>query len=220
LTADWINYLPGLSEAWVARRAVPIGFVDDRREHNPGRLHVERVVVHETDPQLSLDPVKLLHFQYVNWERMKSKQRRYQCLELMETQARKRPVQIYRQYHRMDAIPRSERVPAQAEWVCAYAARGIDVGSDEGLSHYPGDEDVLAMLVEHGPDRFRRIDVWDVDWQQVASELGYPTDRLDLSDPRTRWDKVVHDWLGTTQRRGPDRWSTRLIQRALAPLGW
>lgn len=220
LTADWINYLPGLTRAWIPRRAVPIGLVDDARPHNAGRLHVERIVVREDDPKLSLDPVKLLHFQHVNWNRMKSKQRRYQCLELVARDSRKRPVQIYRQYHRMDAIPRKAMIHPDPEWISGYERRGIDMRSDEDLPFYSGDEEVLEMLTAHGPARFRRVDVWDVDWRRIASEAGSDVDPSELNDPRSRWDKALHRWLAETQRRDPDRWTTRLIQRALAPLGW
>jgi glycosyltransferase involved in cell wall biosynthesis len=218
-TAEWINYLPGASHAWVPKTALPFGFIDDGREHNSGRFHVERIVVGPEDPRLSLAPVKLLHFQYIDWQRMKSKQRRYQCAETLYQQS-KRPTQFYRQYHRMDAVPRSQVREADPAWLAEYAVRGIETTSVTSEPWYWTDEAVLAMLVEHGAQRFRRLNVWDVDWARLGAESGLDVDPVRLRDPRTSVDRLTLRWLAATQRRGPDRWATRLIQRALRPLGW
>jgi glycosyltransferase involved in cell wall biosynthesis len=219
ITAEWINYLPGNDRVWVPKTAVPIGFMDDGRAHNPGQIHVDRVAVSDSDPRLSLGPIKLLHFQYVDWARMKSKQRRYQCMETL-WHAEKRPVQIYRQYHRMDAPPESELRPDNPAWLDGYRTRGIDVGttSHNGEVHW-WDEEVLDMLLEHGSERFRRIDVWDVDWSSVARRLGRASLSGELADPRTPFDRAVFWLLAKTQ--GISHWlPVRGVQRMLSPLGW
>ena len=219
LTAEWINYLPGATNVWVPKTALPIGFIDDGRPHRSGRFHVDRVTVRPGDRCVSLDPVKLLHFQYLDWRRMKSKQRRYQCAEAL-SDPRKRPIQFYRQYHRMDAPPHSEVRPADPTWLAAYEQSGIDMTGVEPEATYWTDEEVLAMLIEHGPSHFRRLDVWDVDWPAVAKSTGKYYTGNELADPRTTFDKLVYRWLAETQRRGPDRPATRLLQRILIPLGW
>lgn len=219
LTAEWINYLPGGREVWIPKRALPMGFIDDDRSHSPGHFHVERIMVRHADTQLSLDPVKLLHFQYLDWWRMKSKQRRYQCAETLHNR-RKRPIQFYRQYHRMDAVPRADVRPVDAPWIAGYEWAGIDVMGVQDQGYYPTDFEVLSMLLEHGTRRFRRLDIWDVDWEAVARASGEVDRIVDLSDPRTPPDRAVHRWLAMTQRRNPERWSTRFLQRALIPFGW
>lgn len=217
LTAEWVNYLPGAERAWIPSGELPIGFIDDDRAHSPGRFHVRRVIVRPDDVRRSIDPVKLLHFQHLDWARMKSKQRRYQCAESLAN-PRKRPIQFYRQYHRMDAFPPSEIHVVDPRWTKAYETRGIDVCGITPQSSYPTDEEVLEMLLEHGTNRFRRLDIWDFDWQRLAAERGLSAG--DLSDPRTAIESAVHRWLAATQRRGPDRAVMRMLQRTLIPFGW
>jgi hypothetical protein len=202
----------------VPKVALPIGFVDDGREHNPGHMHVERVVVRDDDPQVSLSPVVLLHFQYLDWARMKSKQRRYQCLEVLR-HPDKRPTQIYRQYHRMDALPGDQMRPVDPSWLSGYEAHGIEVPVIRREEHYWWDPVVLDMLVTHGPERFRRIDIWDKDWEALARELDRDVAPGALRDPRSSLDRRIQSFLAATQRRS-DRWSVRFLQRMLGPLGW
>lgn len=218
LTVEWINYLPGGQHAWVPKTALPIGFVDDGRDHSPGWIHVERVLVQREDLRISLNPVKLLHFQYLDWRRMKSKQRRYQCAESLHDSS-KRPIQLYRQYHRMDAVPKSEVRPADPAWLSEYELAGIDMTSLRPQSAYWTDAEVLSQLLEYGPHRFRRLNIWDVNWEEIARHLGDDLPAT-LRDPRTRVDKLIHSWLAATQRRGPDRWRVRMLQRMLIPFGW
>ena len=55
------------------------------------------------------------------------------------------------------------------------------------------------MLREHGPERFRRIAIWDQEWNEMAAHIR--TNGADLSDPRSAWEKTVHRLLKTTQGR-------------------
>jgi glycosyltransferase involved in cell wall biosynthesis len=219
ITAEWINYLPGDDRVWVPKTAVPIGFVDDGRAHNAGQIHVDRVAVFDSDPRLSLGPIKLLHFQYVDWARMKSKQRRYQCMEAL-WHADKRPVQIYRQYHRMDAAPASQLRQDDPAWLDGYRKRGIDVRAAPSDGEvFWWDEEVLDMLLEHGSERFRRIDVWDVDWSSVARRLGRASPNGELADPRSTIDRAAFWLLAKTQ--GISHWpAVRIVQRMLSLFGW
>jgi hypothetical protein len=215
LTAEWVNYLPGTENVWVPKSGVPIGLVDDGRQHNPGSFHVDRIAVNSSDRQVTIDPVKLLHFQYLDWRRMKSKQRRYQCAEAIANPT-KRPIQFYRQYHRMDSVPKAEVRPAHPGWLSGFKELGIDVTAVESERVFASDREVLAMLREYGMERFGRLDIWDGDWlNHVQAETS-----LHLADPRTSIDRLIHRWLAYTQRRDPDRWTTRLFQRALIPFGW
>jgi hypothetical protein len=218
ITADWINYLPGFDLAWVPREPVPIGLVDDGRPHNPGPLHGSRVLVRPEDPVVHLREIKLLHFQYVDWARMESKQRRYQVLETL-TNPTKRAVQIYRQYHRSVAFPDDEVIAARPEWLAGYEEHGIDMRLTSEGSICWWDHDVLEQLIEHGARRFRRLDIWDHDWSAVARHSGVEVPEGALSDPRSRMDRAIHRWLAATQDRA-GRPDVRAMQRMLIPLGW
>ena len=214
---DWVNVLPGFSECWIPRERVPFAFVDDGASHSGSTIHSTRIPVGEDSPGIQLESVKVLHFQHVAWRRMKGKQRWYQCWEAVNNGG-KRPIQIYRQYHRMDCFPESELLPVDAAWLAGYEERGISIRDLPDEGDY-WDAEVVAWLAELGPERFRRLAIWDVDWQDVARRAGreVPEDRL--RDPRDRVERAVHEWLRRTQpRAGSTR--VRLGQRALAPLGW
>jgi glycosyltransferase involved in cell wall biosynthesis len=209
---DWVNVLPGLQSCWIPREKVPFAFVDDGSSHSGRRIHSTRVPVGESRELVDLEDVKVLHLQHVARRRMAGKQRWYQCWEALNHRE-KRPIQIYRQYHRVDAFPEEELHRLDERWVEGCDLRSLE---DDG-AHW--DAEVLALLEEHGPDAFRRLAIWDVDWQEAARRAGLevPTDRL--RDPRGPVERAVHAWLRRTQPRAGSP-AVRLGQRALIPLGW
>jgi len=202
---QWANILPGFDSCWVPDENIVFGYVDDGADHAGERIHSVRLPVARAAPSVSPPDVKVLHYQYVNWARMLSKQRWYQCWELLNLPS-KRPIQLYRQYHHMDAIPpqRIQRLPKR--WIAPYEARKIDMRSIAEQARYPWDEEVLGWMRSHGAERFEKLDIWDVDWEGMA-------------DPRGPVTRSIHRWLRATQD-GANRTRIRLIQRALIPFGW
>jgi hypothetical protein len=159
----------------------------------------------------------VMHLQYLDDDRMRSKQRWYQAEERVSYPA-KRPIQIYRQYHHMNSIPREHRHPLSQDWLDAFDRIGVNLLEVHPRDAYPTDERILAYFTELGGDRFRRIDIWDVNWSARAAALDLPADGVP-DDPRTRADRLVLRWLARTQpqsRTRPVRW----IQRALRLAGW
>jgi len=217
LRLRWANLLPGCDRAWIGPDSIAFGFVDDGREHDGLALHSTRVPAGEDQPSIDLDEQFVLHYQYAAWSRMKSKQRWYQCWERLH-HPQKRPIQLYRQYHFMDAVPESQVRPADPRWFAAYEQAGLDMKAVSEQRWYPWDEDVLEWLVAHGPKRFARLDVWDPDYRALAEHLGRSPGSA-LGDPRGIPTRLVHSWLARTQHRSHER-GIRLLQRALIPLGW
>jgi hypothetical protein len=209
---DWINVLPGFARCWIPRERVPFAFVDDGSSHDGAQIHSTRVPVGPSSTVMDLEDVKVLHLQHVARRRLEGKQRWYQCWEALNHRD-KRPIQIYRQYHRMDSFPAEEIHPIDDRWVAGY---DLDSLHDDG-GHW--DAEVVAWLEEHGPHAFRRLAIWDVDWQEAARRAGLevPTERL--RDPRGPVERAVHAWLRRTQPRAGSP-AVRLGQRALIPLGW
>ena len=66
--------------------------------------------------------------------------------------------------------------PFRREWLEGYDRSGIDFRSLKPEPITWWDKEVLQMLLEHGPRRFRKLDIWDMDWNAVA----------EISD-RRRW---------------------------------
>jgi glycosyltransferase involved in cell wall biosynthesis len=217
LRLRWANLLPGCQKVWIPPKRIVFGFVDDGREHHGNVIHSTRLPAADDQPSVILDDHFVLHYQYADWSRLKSKQRWYQCWERVH-HPRKRPIQLYRQYHFMDAIPSDEVRRTDPAWFTAYSEAGLDLTAVPEQSWYPWDEDVLDWLIEHGTRTFARLDVWEPDYRALAERLDRAAD-IPLSDPRSRATRLVHRWLARTQSRA-DRRLVRLAQRALIALGW
>lgn len=211
----WPNLMPPGDTAWFSSSEVPFGFVDDGSEHSGERIHSTRLPSPAGTPALSHDAIVVLHLQYLDWERMKAKQRWYQAWE-RRNHPEKRPIQLYRQYHRMDAPDPRDTVPAAAAWLQQYTDAGIDLTRVDPQAAYSWDGDVLRWMAED-PQAQRRVDVWDVDWDRRASALGI--DIQTPADPRSAFERRVMGWLARTQARA-DAARTRWLQRLLRPLGW
>ncbi len=216
LTFQWVNVMPDFRQGWL-QDDLPLGFVDDESEHRGQSIHSTRIPAPSEAPRLRLDEIKVLHYQFTDWERMKSKQRWYQCWERIHHPA-KRAVTIYRQYHHMDAIPADRLRPLQPEWLDGYMQTGIDMTTVRREEYYRWDRDVAQWLAEQGPEKFRKCDIWEVDWDMIARGFGMEPPRS-LADPRTPFEQRVHRWLHRTQGTSLDQ-SVRLRQRLLRLLGW
>lgn len=220
ISVDWINIYPGFEVAWVFHDR-KCGFMDDGSEFQGLPIHGPLIPLKPNAPIYRLQNIKLFHFQYINWERMKSKQRWYQAWERLNFPS-KRPITIYRQYHHMDARDPKEMHPVQKEWLEGYERQGIDwraLQEESKAPYYWWDEEIVTMLLEYGTRKFRKIDLWDVDWEEKARAMGREVAPGLLADPRSAFEKRVHLWLAATQGRRNDR-KVRLVQRALRLFGW
>ena len=211
----WVNLLPGLREAWIPPGHTAFGFIDDGSPHEGRAIHSPRVPCPAGAPVLDLNEIVVLHFQYTAWERMRSKQRWYQAWELLNGG---RPLETYRRYHHMHGgWPREEIVPVDPAWLSGFADLGADFDRLQPESIPWWDRELVELLARHGPGRFRRLAIWDRDWNAVARELGDKSPALD--DPRGALERSVHRLLALTQSRR-DGWTARGLERALRLAGW
>lgn len=216
LTFRWVNVAPDLRSGWTPEDDIPFGFVDDGSAHEGEKIHSSRLPRPDGAPTLAMREVKVLHYQYTNWPRMKSKQRWYQCWERLN-HPDKRPITIYRQYHHMDADA-AQAEPLPEAYLGGYERAGIDMRTVPQKDFYRWDEDIVALLREHGADTFRKIAIWNQDWERLRRTLECPAGPS-LRDPRTPFEKGVHAWLARTQPYA-DNPLVRLGQKLLQPLGW
>lgn len=213
----WVNILPGFKEAWIPATGIICGCIDDGSEHKGRRIHNQRVPSATKGPVIELEEIVVLHFQYIVWERMHRKQRWYQAWEHLENNQHG-PLEIFRRYNHMHGSwERSEIHRVKPEWLQGYDAAGIDYRT---LSCEPvtwWDREVLRMLCEHGADRFRKLAIWDQDWNALADQIGVK--RPNLRDPRGLREKAAHRLLAATQEhRG--NWGVRGLEKLLRMSGW
>ncbi|MEK6285219.1 MAG: glycosyltransferase family 2 protein [Acidobacteriota bacterium] len=214
----WVNLRPDLQSYWSPDSYHAWGFMDDGSEHNGFLMHSPRVPVPADAPRLRLRNIRVLHYQYIKWERMESKHRWYQCLERVNQPSRS-AIDIYRQYHHMNAIPPGEIYSMQKDWVSGYEEKGIDMTSVREEATYWWDREVLAMFAQHTPKAFRTEDIWGVNWSGLLKKTN-PNDALiTYQDPRSPFDKLLHRWLRKTQPIYHKKW-VKLVDKTLASFGW
>lgn len=214
----WANVMPGGREVWIPDAPLIFGLLDDGRAHGGDRIHNVRLPLPPDAPIIDFDESVVLHLQYVDWTRMKSKQTWYQCWETLQD-PHKRPAALYRQYHHMDSIPPEDLRPFDPRWTAEYEAAGIDLLqlAETGATWW--DAEILDWLQEHGPERFAKVDVWGLDWAERAHTLGREVAPASVDDPRGPLDRAVSRWLAATQRRREAPW-VRFADRGLRILGW
>ena len=62
------------------------------------------------------------------------------------------------------------------------------------------DEQGLKMIEQYGAARFRKVNVWDIDWAEKARLWGRTNFSI-YNDPRRRIDKFIQRWLLGTQNK-------------------
>ena len=192
-----INIRPNLKEYWSPDTSFPWGFVDDGADHLGLPIHSYRLPISQATRQVCLREVKVLHYQYTDWDRMKSKHRWYQCWEHV-MYPKKSPVDLYRQYHHMDAVKSKDLKDLPELWYKGYARLGIDMKNILKEKQYWWDREVLELFQKYGREKFAQESIWDVDWSQIA-ERHSMKGVLETADPRTVFEKSFHKYLSLTQ---------------------
>jgi hypothetical protein len=205
---------------------LPMGFVDDGSDHKPELIHGPRLPMPSGRRMLALTEIKLMHYCLADIDRFKSRIRWYQCFEYLAR--KKKPIDLYRFYYKIQFVPKQAIAKVPREWIQGYEDRGIDMSSVNRDGIYRWDREVLEYFREHGAKKFKRLAIWDADWTKLRDEL-YPEESTNgRLDPRSKFDKLVHQWLKSTQ---PDfalyaspsrgrRFFNSCVQRALGSMGW
>ena len=213
----WVNILPGFNEAWIPRVPTAFGLVDDGAPHAGRTIHNPRLPWRPGAPVLDLEDIVVVHFQYVVWERMLSKQRWYQAWEHTKHNERG-PLEIFRMYNHMHGGWKREEIrPLRGEWLEGYERAGINF---RALACEPvtwWDREIASMLKENGTEFFRRIAIWDKDWNAIATQIGLK--EVEFSDPRSVFEKLAHRCLSLSQKRRANP-LVRALERLLRFRGW
>lgn len=192
---QWANMLPDSKEIWLDLYH-SWGYMDDNSEHTGNLIHSARIPLPENHDRIKMTDIKILHFQYVDWNRMKCKHYWYQCFELINKV--NHPVDIFRKYHHMYAVDKSKIKPLPQEWIDDYRDKGIDITSVYKQSMLYWEKQVLDYMDQYGVPYFSHLDIWTVSWVEIARKWNYPNPEK-YGDPRNKWEKVINKWLIKTQ---------------------
>jgi len=174
------------------------GFVDDGTPYHTGNVHCPRIIMPQGRDVLICHDICLLHYKYMDNERFKDRNRWYQCFELINKE--NTPFAIFRRYHHLEAIPTEQLLPWPEWWKERYKEKGIDIYSILHQNEQRWNKKVLEYMNSYGPDFFRRLNIWDVNWNERADRLGIEH-KESFKDPRRRWEKAINRWLINTQAK-------------------
>jgi|SRR5579859_2768548 len=184
---NWLELYPGLSQTAVFW--MPSVFMDDGTEYPLGeRIHGSRFPG-TSDDIIKLYDIKLLHYNLIDTERLLSKHRYYKCYEFIELKRRPWALDVYYQDTTFKSYG-APVVPVNEEWLRGYdwlaEYRSIDQRAER---QYWYDQEVLRYFDQYGVAKFRKLNIWDVDWTRKAEMLGM---KGSYRDPRSGYEIWIH----------------------------
>ena len=189
---DWIEIFPATLEG-SAVFCQTAAFIDDDTDYaNRGTEIHESRLPRTSGPKIKLNEIKLLHCDNIDPDRMISKHRWYKCVEYIELGKRPWALCIMYQDTKLktyytDIFPLDEKWLSSYPWLKEY----ISASNNNGR-HYWYDEDVLDYFDRYGVYRFRKLNIWEVDWNRKAGLLGR---NGKYDDPRSRSEVWVHEFI-------------------------
>jgi hypothetical protein len=194
---QWANFCPGIRKMWFGS-FFSWGFVDDNcSEHIGSKIHSARIPLPSSANTIVLNSIKVIHFQYTDWNRMISKHLWYQCYELVNNV--NDPIRIFRRYHHMYENQNLQYISIPDEWTLEYNKLGIDITSVQCEDKLWWDYEVMSMFKSYGVTYFRRLNIWAPNWSAIADKWNFK--EVNFTDPRSRLDKYILKYLMLTQSK-------------------
>jgi glycosyltransferase involved in cell wall biosynthesis len=161
-----------------------------------GKIHIVRVPWTKTRPdnEVFVSDFYVMHLQFLNKIRLRSKQNFYQCFLLLKEG--KNPINLVRGHLDVGLMKNTTTIPDY--FFENYKKQGIDILKlvDFSNTYCWQDERVLEYFAEKGTSFFRRLDIWDETWLAQLSKIA----GKEISDPRRWSDKLLHRYLRKTQK--------------------
>jgi hypothetical protein len=157
------NLLPNKKNYWKGSY-FPWGFIDDGSEHYGKLIHSRRIPGNESGKRIFLQTVKVLHYQYIDWNRMTSKHRWYMAFERIKF-PKKSNVTINRMYSHMYTVNKNDLHLIPNYWINLYFDAGIDILNLFRIDKiYRWDESVLNYIKDYGIKKFKYVFIWERDF--------------------------------------------------------
>lgn len=191
----WGNIAYGFKQYWC--RSVIAGYVDDGAAYTTENIvHTPRSIYGSDHDMIETKEVGVIHLQYTDWERMQCKHRWYQCFEYIKKV--NDIIDIFRRYHHMYSLPKTELKTVPSWWVAKYKQYGVDIIAVHKQEKLYWEKVVLDYMIEFGTAYFKMLNIWDVDWCSIARKWGYNNPKQ-FSNPQTIKEKLVLCYLRISQ---------------------
>lgn len=199
-TLELVNLLPNFQSCWIPGSQTRIMVDDPCIDFKGSIIHSKKLPESNNKNLFKTCKFKILHYQYTDWDRMRSKHNWYQTWETL-TFPEKSSITIYRSYHHMYAVPNKQFYPIKKTWFEGYENFNINMFSIKKEKKYYWDKLVLGYLEKYGAQKFAKNYIWYRDWEGIK-------------DPRNNLIKLIHYYLHLSQPY--NRWFlTRAIDKIL-----
>lgn len=162
-------------------------------------IHRNRIALAPPARQRRYADVRVLHYQFVAYERAMAKQAMRRIAEAL-SDARRPVAAINELYAVTKDERRMHRAVVDDVWIHRWLNMGVDLLSvrDEQFSWY--DVEVLRAFADFGVERFADLDLWDINWEskrQIGVERGISGIPFSpIRDPRHVEQRLHHAYLG------------------------
>jgi len=207
--ASRVNFKKGMNDVWSEEDYI-FGFIDDGSDYDDfGLIHKSRVPKPEKRYKICLNDVKILHFQFTDWQRMLSKHRWFNCFEKFSYK-NKSVVDIFRIYNYVKHIQPKKTLNIRMDsYVKSYSKYCVDITSVNSESLIWYEKLVLDYMDQCGTKFFSHLNIWDVNWVSIAEKWDYPNPEK-YKDPRNKLEKLINRWLISTQSKKNNFWIVQL----------
>lgn len=198
----WLQINKKISSYWEMKEWGPIygAFVDDGRDYTVHGLIHERELFN-SDKNYVAKEIGVLHFQFVDWNRMQSKHKWYQCFERIHY-PNKSAIDIYRYYHWM-CNPKLPYKKIPNEWIDNYKnLYNISIYDYNIDKPYWWDDKINEYFEVYTPQYFSRIETCSLR-------------ELPFAKGKTIVDKLLLLYLNitTTSYNQGSSWKYRIVKR-------
>lgn len=198
----WANIDRSMTRYWLSG-STPFAVMDDGSTLHGGAIHGYRIPYSSGAREETLNDIVVMHMQYTDWKRMRSKHRWYQCWERIHS-PEKSAVSIFRQYHHMFSIRADQYIPLPQRWIDEYDKIGVRLKYQAKEEYFWWDREILGFMEQYGAHYFSKQAIWDVDWCGIARHFGVQSPER-FSDPRSLFEKTLHGWLFYSQPHASGR---------------
>lgn len=169
------------------------GFIDDRKlEYKTLNIvsdHTTRIPSPEKQQHVRLEFPKVLHYQFVDWDRVMSKQAYYRLTEFEQSKKTFLGVlKINLKYFPSKDETGLHTSEVPQEWIGAYEKAGIDLQHLTVPKLTWFDREIIKRFKENTPAVYAPLDIWDVNWEQKRQLFG--VDQGVIKDPRSPLEKL------------------------------